>query len=289
MSQPISVPMQQLLHNGTHLFATCWRITRTDGEIFRFTSHSKKITISTGEEFSPIAGVASSARQRQQNLRNLNLELQGVITSDQITDSDLRGGKFRDAKIEELVVNWKYPWQGTYSSVSYWIQDLAFDGETWIAQVTGNALFLRSAVGQIYTRNCRHRVGRSPICAQGVSLASITVSSTVSSVVNRQIFLCSGIAGMYPNNKFALGEAIWTSGNNVGVDCEVKRSVGATGRIVLQLDTPYDIQVGDTVDLVFGCDGTVRACKEDFNNFVNFGGWPDIPGTDKPFTTPDFV
>ena len=40
------------------------------------------------------------------------------------------------------------------------------------------------------------------------------------------------------------------------------------------------MQPGDRVRLEAGCDKLPRTCRKKFNNFLNFRGFPDIPGED---------
>ena len=44
---------------------------------------------------------------------------------------------------------------------------------------------------------------------------------------------------------------------------------------------PFNVTVGDTVELITGCNRTRAACRTKFSNLVHFQGEPDIPGTDR--------
>ena len=51
----------------------------------------------------------------------------------------------------------------------------------------------------------------------------------------------------------------------------------------ITIGSPFtDIQVGDEVVLLAGCDHSFSTCRTKFNNSVNYGGHPFIPG-DNPF------
>ena len=53
---------------------------------------------------------------------------------------------------------------------------------------------------------------------------------------------------------------------------------------VVSISYPFsDILVGDTVELLAGCDHTFATCNSKFANTANYGGQPYIP-TDNPFT-----
>jgi len=64
---------------------------------------------------------------------------------------------------------------------------------------------------------------------------------------------------------------------------EVKEFAETT--VGLSLPMGKSIQVGDTFDIIAGCDKTRETCHSKFNNIINFRGEPDVPGTDKLLTT----
>jgi len=164
----------------THRFATLWTITRTDGVVFRFTDHNTKITFE-GNVFTPIGGWDASARQKQEGLKTRNLETRGIISSDVITDDDLRAGRYREAKIQEELVNWRTPWVGSFFKNTYWINETKFSNEMWVAQIAGPTRWLRQKVGEVYGRTCRFVLGdiRCAFDLPVMTLLAVTVSTIV--------------------------------------------------------------------------------------------------------------
>jgi uncharacterized phage protein (TIGR02218 family) len=66
-------------------------------------------------------------------------------------------------------------------------------------------------------------------------------------------------------------------GLNAGLSMEVKQS--ASGVLTLHERMPFEIVAGDAYSVYAGC--TKRAfedCRDKFNNYVNFRGFPDVPG-----------
>tara|TARA_R110000787_G_scaffold42303_8_gene104003 strand:+ start:2894 stop:6394 length:3501 start_codon:yes stop_codon:yes gene_type:complete len=57
-------------------------------------------------------------------------------------------------------------------------------------------------------------------------------------------------------------------------------------KLVLAIPTPLEMQAGDTFNLEPGCNKLRATCRDKFDNIVNFGGWPFIPGGSKMFDTP---
>lgn len=67
-------------------------------------------------------------------------------------------------------------------------------------------------------------------------------------------------------------------GEIVRVDDVSKRTILTQVGGVLRIDVPFrTLDVGDTVNIVPGCDGQPITCRDKFDNIVNFGGHPDLP------------
>lgn len=77
---------------------------------------------------------------------------------------------------------------------------------------------------------------------------------------------------------FDQGKITFDSGANTDISMDIKSSV--PGQITLFLPMPYTVEVGDTYTIVAGCDKSLESCKDKFDNVVNFGGFPHLPGID---------
>ena len=279
--------LEGLRTNKTHRFATCWKIEREDGVILYFTNHNHKIDFD-GQTYTPAGGFNASAIQKQTSLRTDNLEIVGMLTSGAITEEDLIAGRYTKAKVTAQMVDWKFPWMGAFQTAVYWIIDVKFTGEVWHARMEGLTRWLRPKVGDVYGRECRHQLGDTQC---GVSLGPITESGTVQIVAaqaKRKIFNASGLTTP-TTGYFDYGKLTWTSGANNGLEVDVKAFTIGTN-FELQLNLPFDIVVNDTFDVIPGCNKTIDHCKDKFEqptgNFVNFGGFPFIPGTDRMAASP---
>jgi len=84
------------------------------------------------------------------------------------------------------------------------------------------------------------------------------------------------------------GTLVFYSGANTGYSFDVKQSF-STGEIQLLTKIYNEINIGDKFFITVGCnhilksaDGTYNGdCKIKFNNVLNFGGEPEIPGNNK--------
>lgn len=273
-------PLTSLNTNRTHRFATCWKIEREDGAIFRFTNHDTALELD-GNTYTPAGGFNASARQGRAHLEPSNLDFVGMISAGAITEDDLRGGLYRNAKITEYLVDWRYPWLGKFITNTYWVEELQFTGEHWEARVKGLGRYLEPKVGRVYSRTCQHTLGDASC---DVDLGPLTANGTVGTVITARRIFQSDLG--QANGYFDYGLLTWTSGDNDGLTTEVYSFLNANGLIRLTLEAPFDIDAADTFDVIHGCDKRASTCKDTFSNLVNFGGFPFIPGTNKMFLSP---
>lgn len=284
--------------------ATLWKITRTDGTIYRFTDWHCALKFREADSptlttFTPTEGVDGSARRRADELEETNKELRGIVSATAIKAADLRAGRFDGATVDEFLVNAQLPWAGYLDHARYYVRQVSYDRGVWNAEVEGIASFLHQPCGDTW----------SPLCgvdlfsaACGLSAASFenTTGEVASIQTQRRIFTLtySVAGGLSPWNTTGYGNdgtLIWTSGANNGLTLEIKEHTdnASGGVITLHIPAPYDIAVGDDCTLRPGCDkksgvekdaeGKVVAghCKDRFNNLVNFQGFPYIPGRDR--------
>jgi len=272
-----------LLEQKKIRLAVLWEITRVDGTIFRFTSHSNTLTF-LGDEYVPSGGGNPTATRKEGNLKGSDKTFAGAITSDDITNNDLRAGLFRKAEITEYQIDWKYPWAGPYETKEYVVVKTQFTGVVWAWELESKFSVLQQEVGETYTRHCRYELGDSRC---GVDLSAITESgATVSGVTDdRSIFQSSDITSQAYD--YVFGQVVWLTGNNVGQISEIKKR-DAT-ELELTLPTANAIEAGDTCDILPGCPRTKTACVDDFDNYINFGGFFDIPGTRAMLKSPTSV
>jgi uncharacterized phage protein (TIGR02218 family) len=140
---------------------------------------------------------------------------------------------------------------------------------------------LAQKVVEVTSRDCRVNEFGDARC--GFNAASVTWNSAVSSAITptRSLFRGTGInVTSKPTGYFARGKLVWTTGDNVGIECDIKASTTGTGEIELQKEMRYDIKVGDRFTITAGCDRRFETCRDKFGNVINYQGEPHIRGTD---------
>jgi Phage conserved hypothetical protein BR0599 len=101
-----------------------------------------------------------------------------------------------------------------------------------------------------------------------------TRSVTVAAVSTAKITLPDNWFGVFNPAKFRNGLVEWRS--NGGAK-ETRTILRVAGNVLSIGGTTRDLDAGDTVKVILGCDHTMVDCKELHNNLLDFGGQPWIP------------
>lgn len=82
----------------------------------------------------------------------------------------------------------------------------------------------------------------------------------------------------FPEAHFSYGTVTFTSGLNYGISREVK---AFNGGFEMFEAFPFNISPNDHFEVVAGCDKRCETCVGKYNNAINFGAEPHIPGIEK--------
>lgn len=268
----ITAGLEAHLALSTTSIATLWKVVRVDGQTFGFTDHDKDLVVS-GVAYLAATGYTRSAVRATLGLQPDNLEIEGLLDSSAIEASDIRAGIWDYASVEIMLVNWSDLSQGTLGLGKGRIGQIRDGRSVFVAELLGLSKHLMQVVGRLYMPACDADLGDTRC---GVTLASYTVTGTLTSVTNNRTFADTsrGEADGY----FDGGKITWTSGDNNGLSMEVKTSLLAGGAVTLQMPMPFTVIVGNTYSMSAGCDKTFATCGTKFNNKVNFQGFPHVPG-----------
>lgn len=294
---PTPASAQALTVGGVCYYASLWTLTRTDGTVLRFTDHDQPL-VYAGDTYTPSGGFDASAREKKVGIDPANLDIKGTLTAEAITAEDLMAGAYRNARLVETVVDWRYPYRSPFRRDEYQINETTFDGEEWTAQVDTFLIVLKPKKGRRFLRTCQWELGDARC---GVNLASFTATGEVTALLETNRVFETDLAGAVADGYWQEGKVTWTSGANNGEVMEVLDSLFANGTLYLLMPTTRPIQVGDTFSLTPGCNhisGVVLEgedpatvpeghCISRYNNILRFGGFPFMRGTDALLETPE--
>ena len=263
----------------------CARIETVGGLILRFAYYPHDLIMSNGEVYISDPFFEPSDLSSTADLTPSVFDSKGFFDATGITRDQLISGVLDSAKGYAFSTSWTAPVEDekpltkTIFGKSR-IQDDVFIIENMsltdaLNQSTGSTinskctytLFDETLDGDIIASDRSRCTG--PRAAQdGPLLADYKVSGTVTSVTSQKVWADSGRAEAA--GYFDYGQVLWKTGNNAGLrSFEIKTH--ATGGVITQhLATHYPILVGDTYDMIPGCDHTRSGdCINKYNNAIN--------------------
>lgn len=270
----LSGSLKAKLQGGVTTLCWCWRIERRDGAILGFTDHDGDLTFG-GVTYRAKGGFQPGEIRSELGFTVDAGSIAGALDSEVLTEADLAAGKYDDAEVVCLRVDWSAPddrvgvWRGEIGEIRR--------GETFFeAELRGPGHRLTQTTGRVYSRRCDCELGDAR-CGLDVGGAASTASGAVTQAVSARSFRASGL-GDHASGDFARGRLRWTGGANDGAAFGVAAHRG--DMIELETAPAQPVAPGDTFSIVVGCDKKLSTCRDRFNNAVNFRGFPFIPGND---------
>lgn len=251
--------------------ATFWRVLRSDGVTFGFTSHDADLWFD-GVLHRAAPGMIPSSIRKSADFEADSAEARGAITHEAISSEDLAAGRFDRAQVRIGVVDW----ETLESAVLYAgsIGTVAEEDGSFSADLISRKAELQRDFVPRTSPACR-----APFCGPGCNLnpAAHTIDVTLVSLntsLNSVRFAENPAAATYVG-----GTLRWLDGPQAGLPMGVMADDGGGG---LVLDKPLDEETpaGARALLREGCDHTLDTCATRFGNAINFRGEPFLPGND---------
>jgi hypothetical protein len=119
----ISGALQAHLAQSVTTLCTCWKITRTDGQVFAFTDHDQPLTIE-GVVYKSQDSFTRTSVSVGEAMAVDNMEVVGVLDDDSISEHDLRLGLFNYAAVQVFLCNWTDLSMGTLALRGGWLGEI---------------------------------------------------------------------------------------------------------------------------------------------------------------------
>lgn len=273
---------------ATHLagevttLATCWKLTRKDAVVMGFTDHDTDLTVDS-VVYKAASGFTPSAIESNSSLAVDNLEIEGMLDSAAIKETDVMAGLYDFAGVEVFIVNFADISQGKLKLRRGWLGEVSTAGGRFVAEMRGLSQMLSQNIGELYSASCRAKLGDSR-CK--VNMAGFTVTGAITSLTSNQIFIDSSRSEA--SGYFNSGKITFTAGLCNGLSMEIKeytKLASGGGKFTLALPMPFNLALSDSYSAQAGCDKTLSTCVSKYSNAVNFRGEPHVPGMDKMLET----
>jgi len=270
--------LQAHLQSGMTTLCRAWAIVRKDGVVLGFTDHDLPLSFE-GLAFRADTGLSSVALQQSTGLSVDNTEAMGALSDASIREEDIEAGRFDGADVRAWLVNWQNPAQ-RWLQFRGTIGELRRAGGAFQAELRGLSEALNRPLGRIYQKPCTAVFGDTQ-CGFDAGTEGYSVERAIDGVQDSRVFRWDEFAG-FEADWFSRGKLEVTSGSGAGLQGIIKRDRSDQGTRVVELWEPVRAALtsGDTVRLIAGCDKRAQTCRLKFDNFVNYQGFPDIPGED---------
>ncbi len=281
MARTLSSAMANGLTSKATTLCAMLRIDLVDGTVLAFTDHDRPLGFDLGDgavSYLPDTGILPSDLALSAGFDADDIEITGPIGG-AVSLADLLGGRFDDATVRYFMVDWRDLAHGAAKLLKGWVVQARVSGDRFTLLCHSEMTRFAQSTGLVISAFCRWDFGSTECGA-----TPETLSATVSAVADDLSFTLT-FSGTFANDYWNKGTVDFTSGALAGVrPVEVFdwASGGAgTGTVTLLVPLPAAPAVGDTLTLTQGCSKLRARCVELQGDATNFGGFPDVPGTDK--------
>jgi uncharacterized phage protein (TIGR02218 family) len=265
------------LATGATTLARAWALTRADGLTLGFTDHDRDLEFE-GVRFRADAGLSARALEQVTGLAVDNSEAVGALRDAGLSEGDIMAGRYDGAALRIWEVNWadtaqrRMIFRGTLGEITR-------AGGAFRAELRGLSEPLGQQGGRVYHAACAAVLGDAA-CKVDLDAPGYSAQAEVQTVQDGQHF---GFAvDTVAPGWFAQGRLLVLDGPAAGLVGHIRedRYEGGMRRIALWDAIRATLAPGDLVRLEVGCDKQAGTCRLKFANFLNFRGFPHIPGED---------
>jgi uncharacterized phage protein (TIGR02218 family) len=258
----------------------CWRLTRTDGTITGFTDHDRPLTVD-GTVFEPETGFSASEARDTLGLAVDTVDVEGALSSADISEADIAAGLYDRATVETLLVNWRQPQDFALLRKATIGKITRSDGR-FVAELESQAHALDRPSGRYLTRACDAELGDAR-CGVLLDHPDYGGAGAVVAVETAEAVAVSGLDG-FASGWFSHGTLRWMTGARAGRSERIVAHRKDGGGVTLTLRPGGGPAVaGDAFTVKAGCDKSFATCRGKFANALNFRGFPHLPGNDAAY------
>jgi uncharacterized phage protein (TIGR02218 family) len=266
------------LASGATTTCRAWIVARRDGLVLGFTDHDRDIAVE-GITCRADTGMTARALQQTTGLSVDNSEAVGALSDAAVSEADILAGRYDGAEVRAFLVNWAAP-VDVVEQFRGSLGEIQRAGGGFRAELRGMSERLNQAQGQAYISRCSAVLGDSR-CRFATQQPGYFADRLVEVIDDGRMLSFASFAG-FDDRWFEGGRLEVLDGAAVGLVGVVKsdRLSGTARRIELWQSIIAELAPGDSVRFVAGCDKSPTTCRTKFANFLNFRGFPHIPGDD---------
>lgn len=266
------------LARGVTTVCRAWVVTRRDGLVLGFTDHDLPLIVD-GVACRADSGMTARALQQTTGLSVDNSEAVGALSDAAITEADLIAGRFDGAEVRSFLVNWAAP-EERVELFRGSLGEITRGGGGFAVELRGLSEALNQPQSFAYQPACSAVLGDAR-CRFDLATPGYRVEVAVDRVEENRRFDFAAFP-VFEDRWFQDGRVEVLTGLAAGLVGVVKtdRREGEGRRVELWQSFQADVAPGDMLQITAGCDKAAATCRVKFGNFLNFRGFPHIPGED---------
>jgi uncharacterized phage protein (TIGR02218 family) len=280
----MNAALQAHLEGGLTTVAHAWAIARKDGVTLGFTDHDRHLEFA-GITFRADTGLSALAVAQSTGLAVDNTEALGALSDLSIREDEIEQGRFDDADVTAWLVNWndvtqrRVQFRGTIGELS------RADGG-FRAELRGLTEALNRPSGRVFQKPCTAVLGDSA-CRFDLRTPGFFAELPTESASQSREFRWENYTA-FTADFFSRGKLEVLDGPGAGLWGMIKQDRFVSGARIIELWEPIRAAVapGTMVRLTVGCDKRGETCRAKFKNYLNFRGFPDVPGEDWVMAVP---
>ena len=272
------------VESGLTSITRAWALTRADGLRLGFTDHDRDLSFD-GLTFRADTGLTARALMQTTGLSVDNSEAVGALSDAAISEADIRAGRWDGAEVEAWLVNWADP-QERLRLFRGKLGEVTRGEGAFQAELIGFGEALNQPQGFAFLAQCSAVLGDAR-CRLDLSQPGYVSERPAQVVEDGVRFSFDDFTG-FDDRWFERGRMLVLSGAAAGLSGSIKNDrLDGSGRVIeLWQEIRAEIAPGDLLRFEAGCDKQAPTCRLKFNNFLNFRGFPDIPGEDWLMASP---
>lgn len=256
--------------------ATCVRIECLNGVTVRLAAYPYDLTMSNGTVYQSGSGYDVTEITASSNFSPSAIDLEGFVGFAGVTRDIIASGVFDGARAYVFACDFLSPVEDYEPLLMAILGKTTIEDDRYIIEQMSVVDVLNQSVGRVVGASCDKVFGGQEFAGCKKNLVALTVTGTLTAVSNGSSFTDS--SRTEAADWFGLGTIVFTSGANAGLKAQEIKSF-AGGVITTYEPFYYTPQIGDAYSMVPGCRKTLDACRDKYNNVLNFGGFPFKPPT----------
>lgn len=266
------------LRSGSTTVCRAWAVRRKDGEVLGFTDHDNDLEFED-KVFVARTGLTARALQQSTGLSVDNSEATGALTDAAVREEDILAGLYDGAEVTAFQVNWENVdersilFRGTFGEI------VRAEG-AFRVELRGLTEALNRSIGHVFHAECSAVLGDGR-CKVDLKNAAFSVQAELRSERDARILSFDALPG-FAAGWFGSGRLLQEINGQLRPCGVIKQDRTVLGARIIELWQPLVTPPpgGSLFTLEAGCDKRSTTCQAKFANFLNFRGFPHIPGED---------